>query len=77
MLKAFLHCALYSPDDLTTSGAPPRGTPEVVRPVLFGAPYLLKARLRIILTDGGAWPLALQWSGAGCCASSVSMSVDQ
>ena len=60
MLKAFLHCALYSPDDLTTSGAPPRGTPEVVRPVLFGAPYLLKARLRIILTDGGR----LRFSGA-------------
>ena len=68
MLKVFLHCALYSPDGLTTAGVPL---------VLFGAPYLLKARLRIILTDGGAWPLALQWSGAGCCASSVSMSVDQ
>lgn len=56
MLKSFLHCALYSPDGLATAGVPL---------ILLGQPCLLKAQLKILLTDGGAWPLALQWSGAG------------
>ena len=44
MLKVFLHRALYSDDGLTTAGIPL---------VLHGAPYLLKAKLKILLTDGG------------------------
>jgi len=56
MLKIFLHCALYSPDGLATAGVPL---------ILLGQPYLLRAKLKLLLTDGGAWPLALQWSGAG------------
>ena len=56
MLKRFLHCALYSPDGLARAGVPL---------ILFGEPYLLTAKLKVLLTDGGGWPLALQWSGAG------------
>ena len=56
MLKIFLHYQLYSPDGLATAGVPL---------ILLGQPYLLKAKLKLLLTDGGPWPLALQWSGAG------------
>ena len=56
-LTRVLRSLLYSDNGVAKAGVPL---------VLHGAPYLLRARVRIILTDGGAWPQALQWGGAGC-----------
>ena len=56
MLRRFLNHFLYGARGISTAGVPL---------MLHGQAYLLRAELVILLTDGGAWPQALQWSGAG------------
>ena len=56
MLLRFLHIFFGGPNGIVTAGVP----------LIFnGSPYLLKAKLRICLSDGAGIAQALEWRGAG------------
>ena len=57
MMKRFLNEFLFGVNGVESVGIPLQ---------LFGETYLLRAKLRVLLTDGGAWPMTLQWGGPSC-----------
>jgi hypothetical protein len=56
MLKRFFHTFLWGPCGIETAG---------VALVLCGRPYVLKAKLAVIIADGAGWVQGLEWRGAG------------